>query len=78
MTVPLTGALARFVRDEVRAGTFATPSECIYDLVRARYRAGHGREAKLRALEAGRLVPLGEAFVRVRASLDLGEDDRSE
>ena len=87
MTVTLTDELERFVRDKVREGAFATPSEYIRDLVRARYLAEHDPVAKLKALdaalaegladaEAGRLVPVGEAFARVRAALGIAEGKR--
>lgn len=86
MTITLTDELERFVREKVRGGAFATPSEYIRDLVRSRYLAEHDRDARLRALdaalaegiadaEAGRLVPVGEAFAQVRAALGLGSED---
>ena len=84
MTVALTEELEQFVRDKIREGTFATPSEYIRDLVRARYHAERDRDARLRAVEAalaegvadaeaGRLVPVGEAFARVRAALGVAD-----
>ncbi len=87
MTVTLTRELEQYVRDKVREGAFATPSEYIRDLVRARYLADQDRSAKLRALdaalaegiadaEAGRAVPVKDAFVRIRAAL--GMTDQSE
>lgn len=86
MTITLTDELERFVREKVRGGAFATPSEYIRDLVRSRYLAEQDRDARLRALdaalaegiadaEAGRLVPVGEAFAQVRAALGLGGED---
>lgn len=85
MTVILTRELEQFVRDKVRDGAFATTSEYIRDLVRSRYLAEKDREAKLRALdaalaegiadaEAGRVVPVGEAFARIRAELGIGNE----
>jgi len=85
MTVTLTDELEKFVRDKVREGAFATPSEYIRDLVRTRYLAEHDRAARLKALdaalaegladaEAGRLVPVGEAFARVRAALGIADE----
>lgn len=89
MTVTLTGELEQFVRDKVREGAFATPSEYIRDCVRARYQAEHDAAAKLRALEAalaegmadaraGRLVPVGEAFARIRSALGLSSEGAPE
>ncbi|MCJ2014931.1 type II toxin-antitoxin system ParD family antitoxin [Methylobacterium sp. J-076] len=88
MTVTLTGELERFVRDKVSEGVFATPSEYIRELVRTRYLAEHDRDARMRRVdaalaagvadaEAGRLVPAGEAFARVRAALGLTDEDPS-
>ncbi|MDQ0448917.1 type II toxin-antitoxin system ParD family antitoxin [Methylobacterium aerolatum] len=88
MTVTLTEELETFVRDKVREGAFATPSEYIRDLVRTRYLAEQDRTARLQALdaalaegladaEAGRLVPVGEAFARVRAALGMADEDKS-
>ncbi|WP_286158946.1 type II toxin-antitoxin system ParD family antitoxin [Methylobacterium sp. Leaf456] len=85
MTVTLTRELEQFVRDKVREGAFATTSEYIRDLVRTRYLAEKEREARLRTLdaalaegiadaEAGRVMPVGEAFARIRAELGLDED----
>ena len=87
MTVTLTDELEKFVRDKVREGAFATPSEYIRDLVRTRYLAEHDRAARLHALdaalaegladvEAGRLVPVAEAFARVRAALGIADEDK--
>lgn len=84
MTLTLTGELEQFVRDEVRRGAFASSSEYIRDLVRERYLKERDRAAKLQALdaalargiadaEAGRLLPLDEAFKRLRAELDLSD-----
>lgn len=87
MTLTLTGELEQFVRDEVRRGAFASSSEYVRDLVRERYLKERDRAAKLKALdaallrgiadaEAGRTIPLDEAFRRLRAELDL-PDQRS-
>ena len=84
MTLTLTGELEQFVRDEVRRGAFASSSEYVRDLVRERYLKERDRIAKLKALdaallrgiagaEAGRAIPLDEAFRRLRAELDLPE-----
>jgi len=84
MTLTLTGELEQFVRDEVRRGAFASSSEYVRDLVRERYLKERDRAAKLKAIdaallrgiadaEAGRTLPLDEAFRRLRAELDLPE-----
>jgi antitoxin ParD1/3/4 len=84
MTLTLTGELEQFVRDEVRRGAFASSSEYVRDLVRERYLKERDRAAKLQSLdaalargiadaEAGRVIPLDEAFKRLRAELDLPE-----
>jgi antitoxin ParD1/3/4 len=84
MTVTLTRELEQFVRDKVREGAFATPSEYMRDLVRERYLAEQERSARLKALEvalargladaeAGRTLPAAEAFARIRRELGLDE-----
>jgi antitoxin ParD1/3/4 len=85
MTLTLTEELEKFVREEVRRGAFASSSEYIRDLVRERYLKERDRAAKLQALdtalargiadaEAGRLIPVDEAFKRLRAELDLPDN----
>ena len=82
MTLTLTSELEQFVRDEVKRGAFATSSEYVRDLVRERYLKEKERTAKLQALdaallrgisdaEAGRTMPIEEAFTRLRKELDL-------
>ena len=82
MTLTLTSELEQFVREEVKRGAFASSSEYVRDLVRERYLKQRDRAAKLQALdaalargladaEAGRAMPLDEAFQRLRAELDL-------
>ena len=82
MTLTLTSELEQFVRDEVRRGAFASSSEYDRDLVRERYLKERDHAEKLHALdaalvrgiadaEAGRVMPLDEAFRRLRAELDL-------
>lgn len=89
MTVTLTRELEQYVRDQVKGGAFATPSEYIRDLVRARYLADQDREAKLRDLDAalargiadadaGRVTPIREAFARIRARLGMAEEGQAE
>lgn len=88
MTLTLTEELERFVRDEVRRGAFASSSEYVRDLVRERYLRERDRTEKLKALdaalergiadaEAGRTMPLDEAFRRLRAELNLSEKSRA-
>lgn len=84
MTLTLTGELEQFVRDEVKRGAFASSSEYVRDLIRERFLKERDRAAKLRMLdaalargladaEAGRVVPLDEAFRRLRAELELSD-----
>ncbi|GJD91348.1 hypothetical protein BHAOGJBA_4896 [Methylobacterium hispanicum] len=85
VTVTLTHELEQYVRDKVREGAFATPSEYIRDLVRERYLAERDQGARLRALdaalaqgiadaEAGQVVPVEEAFARIRARLNMADE----
>jgi antitoxin ParD1/3/4 len=82
MTLTLTGELEDFVRDEVKRGAFASSSEYVRALVRERYLKERDRAAKFEALdaslargiadaEAGRTVPLDEAFDKLREDLRL-------
>lgn len=82
MTLTLTQELELFVREEVRRCAFASSSEYVRDLVRERYLQQRDRADKLKALdaalargiadaEAGRTMPLDEAFRRLRAELAL-------
>ena len=82
MTLTLTSELEQFVRDEVKRGAFATSSEYVRDLVRERYLKEKERTARLQALEAallrgiadaeaGRSIPIDDAFARLRKELDL-------
>lgn len=85
MTLTLTPELEQFVRDEAKRGAFASNSEYVRDLVRERYLKEKQRSAKLKALdaalargiadaEAGRTLPLDEAFRRLRMELQLSEE----
>jgi antitoxin ParD1/3/4 len=87
MTVTLTRELEQYVRDKVREGAFATPSEYIRDLVRTRYLAEQEKDAKLRALDAAlaegiadaeacRIEPVKNAFVRIRAALGMTDGSK--
>lgn len=89
LTITLTEELEQFVRDEVSKGMFASNSEYIRDLLRERYRREQDRAAKLEALdaalargiadvEAGRILPLDEAFRKLRAELGLPESRNAE
>lgn len=82
MTLTLTPELEDFVRQEVKRGAFATSSEYVRDLVRQRYRREKERTEKLRLLDeslaraladaqAGRVMPLDEAFQKLRDELGL-------
>ena len=87
MTLTLTPELENFVREEAQRGAFASSSEYVRDMLRARYRAEKDRAAKLKALDealakgiadanAGRLMPLETAFKRLRGELGLtGQSD---
>ncbi|HEY5793807.1 MAG TPA: type II toxin-antitoxin system ParD family antitoxin [Bosea sp. (in: a-proteobacteria)] len=88
MTLTLTPELEQFVRDEAKRGAFASNSEYIRDLLRERYLKESERAAKLKALdaalargiadaEAGRVIPVDEAFRRLRAELKLSEEGTS-
>jgi antitoxin ParD1/3/4 len=82
MTLTLTGELEQFVREEVKRGAFASSSEYVRDLLRERYLTERARTDKLKALdaalargiadaEAGRTMPLDEAFRKLRTELNL-------
>jgi antitoxin ParD1/3/4 len=84
MTLTLTAELEQFVREEVKRGAFASSSEYVRELVRERYLKERDRTAKLQALdaalargiadaEAGRTVPLDEAFKSLRVTLGLAD-----
>lgn len=88
MTLTLTEELEQFVREEAKRGAFASNSEYVRNLVRERYLQERDRAARLKALdealsrgiadaEAGRAVPLDEAFRRLRAELRHDPDDRA-
>ena len=82
MIVTPTRELDNFVREQVRGGAYATPGEYIRDLVRRRYLEEQNRAAGLRTLDAalsagiadadaGRVVPVKDAFARIRATLGI-------
>ena len=87
MTLTLTSELEQFVREQVRLGAFASSSEYIRDLVREKYLKERERADKLKALdaaltrgiadaEAGRAMPLDQAFKKLRAELELPKPSR--
>jgi antitoxin ParD1/3/4 len=76
ITVTLEPDLGDFVRDQVESGSFASPSDYVEDLVRRTLERDQARK-KLEAdiqkgiddIEAGRFLPLDEAFAEVRSRL---------
>lgn len=85
MTITLTDELEQFVRSEVSEGAFASNSEYIRQLVRERYRIKAERDEKLKALDAaltrgmseadaGKVMPLKEAFRHIRETLGLKDE----
>ena len=84
LTVTLGEELEQFVRSEVQKRAFASNSEYIRDLVRERYEQQRARQTRLDELnqallrgladaDAGRTMPLDEAFQRLRLELGLPE-----
>lgn len=82
LTVTLGEELEQFVRVEVQKRAFASNSEYIRELVRERYELQRNRQARLddlhRALmkgladaDAGRTIPLDEAFQKLKTELAL-------
>jgi antitoxin ParD1/3/4 len=82
----LTAELERFVREEARQGAFASSSEYVRNLVRERYMQKRNAALSLKALdealnrgiadaEAGKTIPIDEAFRRLRAELGLPQKD---
>jgi antitoxin ParD1/3/4 len=85
MTLTLTEELERFVREEARRGAFASNSEYVRNLIRERYLKERDREQKLKSLdealargiadaEAGRVMPLDQAFERLRREMNQDPD----
>lgn len=85
MTITLTDELEQFVRKEVSEGAFASNSEYIRELVRERYRKKQERDEKLKALDAalargmsdadaGRVMPLKDAFRHIRDTLGMKDE----
>ncbi len=80
VVVKLEPALDDFIRAEAQRGSFASSSEYIHDLLQDHFEAT--RKRKLEALdaaldrgladiEAGRYLPLDEAFAEVRRRLGI-------
>lgn len=75
MTVTLPEELARLVRAEVETGRFASDSAVIENALREHYAVRQRAELDraldigIADLDAGRSLPLAEAFRAVRASL---------
>lgn len=80
MTLTLTAELEQFVKDEVRKGAYASSSEYVRDLVRARYLQKKAEAEKWAVLdraldkgiadvEAGRVMDVDEAFKWLRTEL---------
>ena len=87
MTLTLTEELEQFVREEVRRGAYASSSEYVRSLVRDSFLKHRERQERLKSLDAalargvadadaGRTMPLDDAFRRLRA--ELGLPDTSE
>ena len=84
MTLTLTAELEQFVREEVERGAYASSSEYVRNLIRERYVKERDKAERLAALDAalargiadadaGRVIPLDEAFAQLRAELGLSE-----
>lgn len=75
ITVTLEPEVEDFVRAEVERGTFNSPSDYVEDLIRERDLARRKLDAELQKgtddIEAGRYLPLDEAFAEVRTRLGL-------
>jgi antitoxin ParD1/3/4 len=85
MTLTLTVELESFVRDEARKGAYASSSEYVRSVLRERFLKQREREAALQTLdealargladaEAGRVLPIDEAFRVLRERLGLPQD----
>ncbi|MHB2265561.1 ribbon-helix-helix domain-containing protein [Aliihoeflea sp. PC F10.4] len=77
MTLTLTDDLEKFVRDQTRKGAFASNSEYVRTLIRERFFEERDRAERrsnldaaiakgLADVEAGRALPVDEAFSRLR------------
>lgn len=77
MSVTLTPDLERMVRDEVKRGDYASNSEVIREALRERYRRRKRQELDaaldrgITDVEAGRTLPLKQAFAEICKELGL-------
>jgi antitoxin ParD1/3/4 len=87
MNISLPDPMKQWVERQAEQGRYANASDYVRDLIRERYARERERATKLKALdealaqgiadaEAGRVMPLDEAFRRLRASLNLTEERR--
>jgi antitoxin ParD1/3/4 len=77
MSVTLTPDLEKMVRDEVESGNYASNSEVIREALRERYRRRKRQELEaaldrgIADVDAGRALPLKQAFAEIRKELGL-------
>ncbi len=77
MSITLTPALEKLVRDEVERGTYASSSEVIREALRERYKRQKLDELDaaldrgIADIGAGRSMPAAQAFAHVRSNLSL-------
>ncbi|MBX9773541.1 MAG: type II toxin-antitoxin system ParD family antitoxin [Xanthobacteraceae bacterium] len=77
MSITLTPALEKLVRDEVERGTYASSSEVIREALRERYKRQKldeldaALERGIADIAAGRSMPVAQAFTHVRSKLGL-------
>jgi antitoxin ParD1/3/4 len=77
MSITLTPALEKLVRDEVERGSYASSSEVIREALRERYKRQRlddlnaAIERGIADVEAGRSMPIEQAFKHIRSKLGL-------
>lgn len=77
MSITLTPALEKLVRDEVDRGSYASSSEVIREALRERYKRQKREDLDaaldrgIADVEAGRFMPVTKAFTHVRSKLGL-------
>ena len=77
MSITLTPALEKLVRDEVERGSYASSSEVIREALRERYKRQKLEELNaaldrgIADVEAGRAMPVEQAFTHIRSKLGL-------
>jgi len=82
MSITLTPALEKLVRAEVEGGAYASSSEVIREALRERYKRVKRQELDdaidrgIADIEAGRSMPLDQAFAQVRSKLGLRRKNR--